>query len=413
MEPRRSTASARLLPVAILVAAALPASAAPAPERFRSATVCAPCHEQIYRSWRESQHASSFTEPMFLVPYDRIRRKDPKRARPCEQCHNPMRFALPAGDPMAALFAQEGVTCDFCHSAASVRSEGPFPRYRLEAGTTFGPYDRKSADSPHRVVFSPLHLASEFCAGCHEFRTESGVPVLTTYSEWAESFYRGTGVHCQYCHLPELFGAGFLDNAGRAKGPPDHGMVGGHSRERLAKALPMRAVLETTGATARVTVRVKNETVGHKAPTGIPMHRIRLATTLFDEGGEALGRKEEIFERVLGDGAGKPLSRPEEIFLEAREVLKDNRLAPKEERRVVHEFSSVPTPPATAQVTLTYEIPVPDTYPALGRIEVPIAHAVVSRRRGIFPGAAAGVALLAAIALGGAIYLLRREQRAG
>ncbi len=412
MEPRRSTFLAWLLPLAILVATARPAGAA-AQERFRSATVCAPCHEQIYRSWRESQHASAFTEPMFLIPYNRIRQKDPGRARSCEQCHNPMRSALRPGDPRAALFAQEGVTCDFCHSAASVRSDGRFPRYRLEAGSTFGPYDRKREESPHRVVFSPLHLASEFCAGCHEFWTEYGVPVLTTYSEWAESFYRGTGVHCQYCHLPELFGAGFLDNSGRAKGPPDHGMVGGHSRERLAKALPLRAVLEETGATSRVTVRVKNETVGHKAPTGIPMHRIRLVTTAFDEEGRALGRKEEVFERVLGDGAGNPLSRPEEIFLEAREVLKDNRLAPKEERRVVHDFPSGPVPPATAQVTLTYEIPTPDTYPALGRIEVPVAHVVVSRRPGIFPGAAAGLALLAAIALSAAIYLLRRGRGTG
>ena len=77
------------------------------------------------------------------------------------------------------------------------------------------------------------------------------MPILSTFSEWKESFYRGEGVHCQFCHLPQLFDPQFIDAKDR-KGPVDHAMVGGHSRERLAKAIPLKGTLRVSGETARV-----------------------------------------------------------------------------------------------------------------------------------------------------------------
>ena len=231
--------------------------------------------------------------------------------------------------------------------------------------------------SPHATQISRLHITSEFCAGCHEFRNEHGVLVLSTVSEWEKSFYRGTGVHCQFCHLPELFDARFIEGK-RKKGPIDHAMVGGHSRERLARAIPVRARLSLSGGKARVDVSLKNDLVGHATPTGIPTHRLRLAATLFDAAGNPMDRREEIFERVLGDGTGKALARPEQIFTAAREVLKDNRLLPKETREVRFSFPQGKESPATASVALTYEIQTPDIAPTLRYIEIPVATQVVT-----------------------------------
>ena len=403
----------RIAAAALILACGGTASGAPVPEDavYQSATVCEQCHPEIYRTWLGSQHARSFTDPAFQLAYDRVRRGDPRRALLCERCHNPMRFLLAAGDSRAAIFGQEGVTCDFCHSVESASAGGDFPWYRARPGVKFGPQGGQPRKSRHATRFSRLHITSIFCAGCHELRNEHGIPVLSTYSEWEESFYRGEGVHCQFCHLPQLFDAGFMDPA-RKKGPLDHTMAGGHSRDRLAKAIHLKASLTMSGGEARLAVQVRNDTVGHKTPSGIPAHRIRLTSVLYDGAGAVLGKTEDVFERVLGDGTGKPLPHPEMVFTEAREVLKDNRIAPKETREVVHVFPAAGSRPAAAEVLLTYELPTPDVSPGLRAIDVPIARTVVPVREGhSLPGAAliaiaaAAFALLAAALL---VWLRRR-----
>ncbi|GAB4241843.1 MAG: multiheme c-type cytochrome [Deltaproteobacteria bacterium] len=391
----------RILLIACAAIPALLLSPGPAPllaQAWQSAAVCAECHAEIHRTWRGSQHASAFTDPAFRLPFERLRRENPGKTFSCEHCHNPMRSLLSPGDPRAAIFSQEGVTCDFCHSVSAVDAEGPFPRYKARPGVKFGPHPEVPGKGPHVTRFSRLHITSEFCAGCHEFRNAYGVPILSTASEWERSFYRGTGVHCQFCHLPELFDARFIDGK-KKKGTIDHAMVGGHSRERLARAIPVRARLVLSGAGAQVTVSVKNDLVGHATPTGIPTHRLRLAATLFDAAGNALDRREEVFERVVGDGTGKALTRPEEIFVSAREVLKDNRLLPKETREVRFAFPAGKEPPATASVALTYEIPTPDTVPALRYIEIPVANRVVTPEAGFARGKAVAIAAAGVLAL--------------
>ncbi|GAB4361361.1 MAG: multiheme c-type cytochrome [Deltaproteobacteria bacterium] len=399
------------LSLALLLSVPFPADGRAAGREFRSASVCAQCHPKIHASWKSSQHSSAFTDPAFQLPYDRIRRKNPRRTLPCEQCHNPLRFHLPAGDPRASIFAQEGVTCDFCHSVESVVPGESFPRYRLNPDFKFGPYPpgKETGRSIHATRFSRLHITSAFCAGCHEYRNPYGVPILSTFSEWEESFYRGEGVHCQFCHLPQLFDPQFIDVKDR-KGPVDHAMVGGHSRERMAKAIPLKGTLRISGGTAEVRIVLKNETVGHKTPSGIPMHRIRLVTSLFDESGTALGRKEELFERVVGDGAGNPLTKPEEIFTEAREVLKDNRIGPKETREVIHSFPLAGKRPVTAEVSLTYEIPTPDISPGTGSIDIPISRILIPAGRGISPLVLSLIALAVVAALLGTALAVRRKR---
>lgn len=379
----------------------------PPAAEFQSASVCVECHPEIYKAWAASEHATAFTSPAFQIPYDRIRRENPELARPCEQCHNPMAFILAPDDPKADIFSHEGVGCDFCHSVESVNAKGPWPRYRARAGIKFGPQGGQPGNKAHVSRFSRLHITSEFCAGCHEFRNEYGVPILSTVSEWEQSFYRGEQVHCQFCHLPQLFDARFIDNK-KQKGLIDHGMVGGHSRERLALAIPIKATLRYSDDEAELIVTVKNDTVGHKTPSGLPMHKLRLAAALQDVQGKLIDRKEEWFERVIGDGGGKPLERPEQAFTEGREVLKDNRISPKESRLVRYRFPLGGRTPGSALVTLSYERPVLDLSAASSVVSMPITQLVVEGRaespmlRWLF------VALVA-IALAGAILALKRR----
>ncbi|NJD61810.1 MAG: hypothetical protein FIA93_03725 [Deltaproteobacteria bacterium] len=413
---RLSSASACvLLFAALCLFASIPKEAGAAlagePPTYQSATTCAQCHPEIYRTWRASEHAAAFTNPAFQLPFARFRLTQPGKTQLCEQCHNPIRFLLAPGDPRAAVFAQEGVTCDFCHSVESVDLKDAFPRYRAKPGVKFGPRGGAPGKSVHTTKFSRLHITSEFCAGCHEFRNAYGVAVLSTYSEWAESFYRGEGVHCQFCHLPQLFDARFIDPSGRGKGPLDHSMAGGHSRERLAKAIPVRATLTVSGREATLRIQLKNELVGHKTPSGMPTHRLRLSSLLFDGSGNTLGRKEEVFERVLGDGARKPVEKAELRFTAAREVLKDNRLGPKETREITQAFPLGDVKPAVAEVALAYEIPTPDIAPALRLISIPVSRVLIPAKAGFPAGTVVLIALAVVFLLAAGAALLRRRAR--
>jgi hypothetical protein len=410
MKPSRP----RILPIALLASllfamgasAASPSRAADA-SGYQSATVCQECHAEIYAEWEKSEHATAFVSSDFQVPYDRIRRASPGKTLSCEQCHNPMRFLLPPGDHRVAIFAQEGVGCVFCHSVESVNAKGQWPRYRSSPGVMFGPQGGNPKNKAHVTQFSRLHITSDFCAGCHEFRNEYGVPILTTVSEWEQSFYRGEQVHCQYCHLPELFDTRFIDKE-KKKGPADHGMVGGHSPERLARAIPIRATLGYSGDEANLAVTLKNETVGHKTPSGLPLHRIRLVSTLYDLHGNILDRQVELFERVIGDGSGKPLDNPERVFTDGREVLKDNRIGPKETRVVKQRFALHGAKPATAGITLTYEMPTPDIAPKLKMSALPISQIVIPAKAES-PSLRLALIALAAVALIAALVALKRR----
>jgi hypothetical protein len=414
---KRTPSYTHRFPIPVTAALALLLSFATADgATFEPAATCKACHKVVHEQWSGSLHASAFTHPDFQVPYNQVREKNPSEAATCEKCHAPLKTLFPRGSAKGDAFAAEGVTCDFCHSVQSVDLSGPYPRaYKVTPGIKFGPKGDYREKTVHVTRPSSLIKSSAFCAGCHEFRNRHDVPVLSTVSEWEESFYKGEGVHCQYCHLPELFDARFVEgDKGKRKGPADHSMMGGHSQERLARAIPIQATLTTLSDGAEVTVRLRNETVGHMTPSGWPSHRIRLVSTLYDEDGKVLGTQEERFERVLGDGNGKALSTPEE-FLDAREVIRDNRIKPKEERVVRHRFPAATGArlPAAAEVNLVYELPTREIGAALRTFEIPISKTTVTIRQGkhwkAIAIAAAGS--LAAVLLAALYAILRRGKK--
>ena len=98
------------------------------------------------------------------------------------------------------------------------------------------------------------------------------------------------------------------------------------------------------------------------------------------------------------------------IFTGAKEVLKDNRIGPKETREVLHRFALTAEEPKTAEVALIYEILTPDIAPGLGSIDIPFARVVVPLKEETTWRFFAFVALAATcLALAAAIVLRRRR----
>ncbi|MFQ5496024.1 MAG: multiheme c-type cytochrome, partial [Phycisphaerae bacterium] len=145
------------------------------PDGLTSSTVCGECHQAIHAVWRQSMHAKAWSNGIFQAGYRRsIESFGVEKARVCLSCHAPTVLHskdYTIQDPITA----EGITCDFCHSVESVALSDPGDPIRLNVGRTkYGPL--RHAQSPaHEIVDTKLHMRSEFCGACHEYRNANGV----------------------------------------------------------------------------------------------------------------------------------------------------------------------------------------------------------------------------------------------
>lgn len=327
------------------------------PDGWTSSEVCGECHQAIHAVWRESLHASAWSNNVFQAGYKRSKQLyGEEEARACLSCHAPTvrhtkDFAVK--DPITA----EGVTCDFCHSVREVDLEDKKDPFRLTIGKAkYGPL--RHAQSPaHEIVNSDLHKRSEFCAGCHEYTNRHGVKVLSTYSEWKSSSFARKGQQCQDCHMPLVPGRVVALNV-----KPDtpnsvnlHNVSGSHDIERVREAISLDLVgYEWLGDRVWVYIKVANKGSGHCFPTGMPMHRAVLEVTLRDAGAE-VGRREIPFERVLLDEKGRPLRREHEVMVLAAKVRSDTRLKPNETRTIDIPFRDITASRLELTAMLYYE----------------------------------------------------------
>lgn len=177
--------------------------------------------------------ASSFHRASFTNPtyQESLALEEPKEHAFCNGCH------APARDRTA------GVDCKTCHEA--------------------------------KVA------ARDTCRTCHEFSFPARDELVQkTFTEHAQSDF--AGVACIDCHMP------------RRDGHRDHRFVGGHSPERLARALHVD-VERTTGNALRVSIRVDT---GHFFPTGDMFRRARLVVFAERADGAIIGDAERIFGRT-------------------------------------------------------------------------------------------------------------------
>ncbi len=302
---------------------------------YSSAKVCASCHEDIYRMWSRSLHATALTDPVFDVVYMQVlKATDGKGKEQCLRCHAP---TTRVSRDIALRFevTREGVTCDFCHTISVVDMANRTEPYTFRPGAVkFGPLGGTTSPG-HLTTFSPVHEKSELCGGCHELAAKNGTLIMSTYSEWKESPYAAKGVQCQDCHMPTVkdvttVKAGVKVSTRRVN---KHDLQGGHSVDQLQRAAKVEILEVSKGSDAvRVTVRVTNVGSGHKMPTGIPTRKVLLTGRLKDARGAILREATIRYQKVLGDAQHNALETDVDVFLKASTILADNRLGPQESR---------------------------------------------------------------------------------
>lgn len=249
----------------------------------------------------------------------------------CGNCHGAAipgatANAVDLNDAVGYAF-EEGVTCDLCHKIADVTvgprggldgairllrptEDDPSPLLKLRP-IGFGPW----ADVINPFMgasFQPQFRSGELCSACHEYAMEplapedtalldrarwpDGVPLHTTWSEWAASLY-APAITCPGCHMPQYdedTGIANLGDLGIAPGiaagwlraPGELRSHSFDSNDVLAAAAVDLRIRLTDGpaGTVEATVTLANVGGGHALPTGEPMRQVAVLVSATVDG---------------------------------------------------------------------------------------------------------------------------------
>lgn len=255
--------------------------------QYEKPEACQSCHIDIYQQWRQAMMSQSYTHHWDEIEYFDLAVAHAEKVpelKPvvdgCNGCHTPLAYL--AGDvipprPAENSRANEGVSCEVCHTIIGYTGEIPF-NFSFISSPGRIKYGAKSGlESPHHdTQYLDLYKTTEFCGNCHNEKNPYGIWVKSTQLEWKEGPYSKEGVVCQQCHMPKAWGknAKMSDESMVAQhlfhGAHDHGKVGGaveirmHPEEREVYYDDM-VVLK---------VQLFNAKAGHKIPTGSVEDRI-------------------------------------------------------------------------------------------------------------------------------------------
>jgi hypothetical protein len=257
---------------------------------FEPNGVCGECHTDITRQYEQSLMHMSFTHPWDEIEYFELALphalKEEKVAgvkAGCNGCHAPLAFLagdIPPKRPHENTRANEGVSCDLCHSITGFEGDVPY-----NFNFTVAPGDvqqgvREGTESPgHEIAVNSFMMTAELCGTCHNEKDPWGVWVKSTHLEWQESPQAAAGIVCQDCHMPPAAG-----NSAPEAGGMDHPDVrqhlfhGAHDNGKLAGSVEVRihaaADAVKAGRTAVLTATVVNAKAGHSIPSGSAEERL-------------------------------------------------------------------------------------------------------------------------------------------
>ncbi|MDP7040029.1 MAG: multiheme c-type cytochrome [Myxococcota bacterium] len=271
-------------------------------------TECSQCHAQHVEEWEISNHAYAAKDPVFhaMVKAGQAQTEG-KIGQFCVQCHSPVGLATEQTpvffDEDLGVFqqetedldavAQQGVSCDVCHSITDVIEPQNARMVLTPDGTKRGTIVDPVPTEAHQSSYSQLHTTSEVCGSCHAVTTPRGALAEETFSEWASSDAAKQGKTCQSCHMPEYIGQAAPDAPERTLHrhtfvgvdvsllPPDE-FPGYESMRELVRAmlessakLDMRMVASQNFEQRQeraLEVTISNLT-GHALPTGATAER--------------------------------------------------------------------------------------------------------------------------------------------
>ena len=272
------------------------------------------CHVDFYQQWTQSMMSQSYTHHWDEIEYFKLAvphaEKDPKVAgvkAGCNGCHTPMAFL--AGDvpppPVAANSrANEGVSCDVCHTITGFIGDVPHNfNYVAEPGKVkYGRRDGLSSPA-HETRKAEFIQTADFCGTCHNEKDPYGIWVKSTHLEWKEGPYAREGVRCQDCHMTKAEGP-IASQASPISDAYQHLFHGAHDPGKVRGTIEVRIHPDIRelepGERVRLTVALFNQKTGHKFPTGSAEERlVWLHVEATDAKGKELPspRRQERFRR--------------------------------------------------------------------------------------------------------------------
>ncbi len=301
----------------------LPDHAFPAP------AACGACHPAELAAWSDSAHAQAAARPFYRAWFKMADQRTNGEIGPfCAGCHTPIglfsgqirsRWGWKGQEqsPLSPAAAQ-GVTCALCHGIVALTGEanGAYvldPARLDHASTPHSPLS--DLHSPLSNLQSPIsNPHSPPCAACHEATNPaSGLPVMTTVSEWQASPY-AADTACVDCH-------------------PAHGQPAQKGEVVAVEILPPADA--SPGQDMEIRVRVRNIAAGHSLPTGASeLRQLWLEMRVTDAAGRELyhsGGVDDFGDPLPGsvtygvvwqDADGHPTDR----LWEAERLLRDHRL---------------------------------------------------------------------------------------
>jgi hypothetical protein len=210
--------------------------------------------------------------------------KEPKVAgikAGCNGCHAPLAFLagdIPPKPPAAGTRANEGVSCDICHTITGFDGDIPFNFNWISEPGEVKQGQRADIDSPHHESrANPFLSSAEFCGTCHNEKDPWGLWVKATHLEWKEGPHGKAGIVCQDCHMPPAPGLSAVMGEER----PDvrqHLFHGAHDPGKLAGVIEVRIHPESREAEAGdkvvLTAVLVNAKAGHMVPSGSAEERM-------------------------------------------------------------------------------------------------------------------------------------------
>lgn len=307
-------------------------------EDFQSARQCTNCHLDLAGQWRNSMMSQAYTHHWDEIEYFRLAvphaERKPKVAGVkdgCNGCHAPFSFLAgdtPPPEPGAGSMADEGVSCDLCHSIVGFAGETPYNfNYLVKPGRTkWG--GREGLKSPHHDTAKSSFLGtSEYCGTCHNEMSPYDVWVKSTQLEYAAGPYPGMGIVCHDCHMPTSPGRVALMGAEIQPDVRNHLFHGAHHLSKIAGAIEMVLWTEQPdvepGDALTVKLALFNAKAGHMVPSGSAEERQLWATlvAIDAEGGRTHlpvdrkgfeGEEHSITSNALAyQDLGEPLDRPD------------------------------------------------------------------------------------------------------
>ena len=269
---------------------------------FEPNEVCAECHTVIARQYEQAMMSQSFTHHWDEIEYFELALPHAEKVEKvagvkagCNGCHAPLAFLagdIPPKRPAENTRANEGVSCDLCHSIVGHEGDVPFNfNFIVEPGEVKQGV-RSDTESPgHEIAANPFMMTSELCGTCHNEKDPWGLWVKATHLEWKESPQAKAGIVCQDCHMPPAAG-----NSAPEAGGVDHPDVrqhlfhGAHDAGKLAGAVEVRISSDADAAKAGkslvFTATVVNAKAAHMIPSGSAEERLLwLDVTAVDSAG--------------------------------------------------------------------------------------------------------------------------------